>query len=549
MATKQKVGVLLQAPTSKAELEGRLATPTPVFDAVTPTGDVRRAIDASIRGEMTPLGVLSRLALAKSGNTLAFVQLVEDVLERDINYASARETVTESVDAALLVADPAGSMARDRRLAAEVQALLDSEPVQAAIAHFCSFEDFGYAAGELVWNTDGERWTIEDIIPTPPAWLTFDKTDARTPLLLPATPGGIPQPLTHGKFVYVSRPAYGLPFLRSHGYVGAFYKALKSMTLKDWAGFLEMCGQPLRVGYYDPTKIPDADDLKALQKTLRKALENLGVDAWAMLPEGTKIEFVESATKGASAAAFEDLVRYLDEQVTKRITGSVLATGTGNTGSGGSQALGSVHDDKFVRKLKSTASVVAKAIRQHIVAPYVAFNYGADVPVPFVRFAFEEPEDVVALTNALEKLVPLGLEVSQEEVREKLRLRAPAEGEARLAAPASVSDASATTPTDPGQGGGFTAQRFAAANSPAAGDEIDALIAEYTADEGYVRADADVNAALLAAIEDASSVDDLKAALIAAVKNADVGGLQDVLAGALLSSQAAGEFGAALGGE
>ena len=324
------------------------------------------------------------------------------------------------------------------------------------------------------------------------------------------------------------------------------------MTLKDWAGFLEMCGQPLRVGYYDPKTIPNAADLRAVQRTLRRALENLGADAWAMLPEGTKIQFVESATKGASAAAFEDLVRYLDEQVTKRITGSVLATGTGNTGSGGSQALGNVHNDKFVRKLKSTAAVVAKAIRQHIVAPYVAFNYGADVPVPVVRFAFEEPEDVVALTNALKELVPLGLEVSQEEIREKLRLRAPAEGEARLASPASP----AVPADETSQGAGFSAhgksaatgntQTFASAEEQ---DEIDVLIAAYTADDGYVRADEDANSALLSAIESASSVEELKAALLAAVKDADVRKFQDALTGALLTSQAAGEFGVKVGGD
>src|SRR5690606_18915654 len=124
----------------------------------------------------------------------------------------------------------------------------------------------------------------------------------------------------------------------------------KSMTLKDWAGFLEMCGQPLRVGSIDPDVKLSPEDLIVVQKALRRALENLGSNAWALLPKGAKIEFIESTTKGSSAAAFEDLVRYLDEQVTKRITGSVLATGTGNTGSGGSQALGTVHDDRFISK-------------------------------------------------------------------------------------------------------------------------------------------------------------------------------------------------------
>jgi phage gp29-like protein len=429
---KARFSALLRPKPTVADLTTRVATPTPRHDTESPSGEGRKTIDALISGELTPRGVLMQLALARAGDTLAFVRLVEDLLQRDINYATARETVNDTIAAAMLVADAAGPLAKDKRIAAEVQAMLDGKALQAIVAHLCGFEDFGFAVAEIVWSK-GQRWTVSEVAPLPPAWFTFDKEDARTIRLLPAEAGGIAQPLLARKYICAVRNGYGLPFLRSHGYVGAFFQAMKSMTLKDWAGFLEMCGQPLRVGYYDPSKIADVADLKVVQDTLRKALRNIGADAWAMLPEGSRIEFVESVTKGASAAAFEDLIRYLDEQMTKRITGSVLATGTGNTGSGGSQALGSVHDDKFYLKVKSTAKVVADAIRECVVEPYIRMNYGPDVGVPAVRFVFDEPDNIPALAAALEKLVPLGLEVAQDEVRDKLGLRAPADGEKQLA--------------------------------------------------------------------------------------------------------------------
>src|SRR5690606_30902756 len=129
-------------------------------------------------------------------------------------------------------------------------------------------------------------------------------------------------------------------------------------------------------------------------------------------------------------------------------------------------------DDKFVRKLKSTASVIADALRQYLIAPFVARNFGADAPVPKVRFVFDEPEDVVALTNALKELVPLGLEVSQDEIREKLRLRAPGKDEAKLSF--------AGLPTTPAASEELTAKKpiSTALFSSATEDEIDALIAE-----------------------------------------------------------------------
>jgi len=49
-----------------------------------------------------------------------------------------------------------------------------------------------------------------------------------------------------------------------------------------------------------------------------------------------------------------------------------------------------------------------------------------------------EPEDTKLLIMALEKLVPLGLQVEQSVVRDKLNLPAPAKGAELLGSPASV---------------------------------------------------------------------------------------------------------------
>lgn len=420
----------------RGHLQEITVTPAEPLLLGTPTGEIRRAIDESVGGEVTPLTVLNRLNAAKGGSISGFVALVENLLQRDLNYAGARELVSESISGAVLKATETGTEPADKRVAEAVQKLLAGNAVQSSIEHLCGFEDFGFALAELQWATaeagSEVTWDIVAVAPIPPGWITFDKRDGRTPLLLPAVANGPLRPLEAHKFVWVTRDGYGLPVLRSTGYAAVFYNALKSLTLKDWAGYLEMFGQPLRVGSFDPEKLPSPEDRKVVQKALRNALENLGADAWAVLPEGGKVEFIESAT-GQGGEGFENFIRYVDEQVSKRITGSVLATGTGNTGAGGSQALGVVHDEKFHRKVASSASFVSHAIREQIVKPFVLFNFGPDVEVPKVEFVFEKARDIVALATVLEKLVPLGLQASREEVLDLLGLRALREGESALA--------------------------------------------------------------------------------------------------------------------
>lgn len=553
--------VLKDEPASRAELTDQVAYPTPPLVPTQATGQVRRAIDDVLPIGDTPLAVLTQLKRAKQGDIQGFVKLVEAVISEDMNYASASEAVTEALTAAPLMAEPGGPLARDKKIAEDVQRnVLDLGCVQEIVEHMLSYEDFGYAAAELMWDTsDPRHWKIANVVPVNPAWVTFDKRDARTPLLLPAESGGMPTPLKQNVFMYLALKGYGLPILRSHGYAGAFYKALKTLGLKDWAGLLEVVGQPVRVGSYDPTKLGGigSPELKKSIKDLDRALTQLGTDAWARIPEGMKIEFLESATKSASGELYERFTRYFDEQITKRKTGAVLTTGTGNTGSGGSQALGTVHGEAFTRKIRSIAKDIAASIQDGIVRAYIAFNYPEGTPVPKVRFFFEEPEDVTALSDALAKLVPLGLKVSQDEIRDKLGLREPADDEPVLGSSTPPEpDPSGAPGTDTKAANSMRA-RFAASpassgqgtsDEGAARDELDVLIDKLLADDGYVAADEDVDAQLMSAVEAAAAggTDAIKAALLALIESADVDAMRAAFTAGMTASRAAGEQGVEL---
>lgn len=433
---------LQSRPTAKSELSEHVSEPSESMSNFQVTGSVRKAVDDNMHIEYTPARVVRILKGAASlANPPEFARLAASVERRNAKLRSVLSTRKLAVASLPIVVEPGGTKFKDRKAAEATLELLTSEAVENAIFHLLDGIYTGYAAAETIWNTEGAMWTVERIEPVPAHWLSFDKTDGRTPLLAPKEAGGSWEPFKQKKFIFhAPQLLSGIPITSGLAFTAAFYSALTSVCLQDWTQFVELFGQPLRLG-----RFPKGNSKEHLadREVLKKALQNLGADAWAMIPDGMQIEFVEAATRNASAEVYERLARYLDEILAGLVLGASLTSGTGNTGSGGSQALGAVHNEVRADILRADARALANTLRRDLVTHFVRFNFGEDVAIPKVRFHIEEPEDVAALAEAVAKLVPLGFRVSQDELRDKLGLRAPKDDEEVLMAtkPAVPADA------------------------------------------------------------------------------------------------------------
>lgn len=530
-----------QKPATPAELQTRMSEPSEPFSTVQSSGAVRRAVDELMPLDYKPAKVLQVLRGAASlQNAPEFARLAAATERRNAKLRSVLSIRKLAVSGLPLVVEPGGTKLQDRKAAEAVQALLASEPVEEALLHLLDGIYTGYAAAELIWDTTGPLWTVKSIEPVEAHWLSFDKGDGRTPLLAPRDHGGEWQPLMPSKYLFhAPHLLSGIPITRGLAFTAVFYSALTALTMQDWTQFVELYGQPLRLG-----KFPRGEGKRHQQDvdTLRRALQNLGADAWAMIPQDMQIEFVEAATRSASAEVYERMARYLDELLAVLVLGGSLTSGTGNTGSGGSQALGVVHNEVRADILRADARALANTLRRDLVTPFVRFNFGEGAAIPRVRFHIEEAEDVAALADAVAKLVPLGFQVSQDELRDRLGLRTPKAGEEVLGG------ALTAEPTPEPTKQANTA-KFASEDGAAASDEIDALIAEYAEDPAFVAADNALNQSLLSAIEGAGTTAELLAALTAATADTDVESMRAVLTAALTSTRAAGEVGVDIGGK
>ena len=282
-----------------------------------------------------------------------------------------------------------------------------------------------------------------------PRWFEFDRETGRQLML--RGDGGLPEPLQPWKFVrHVVSAKSGLPIRGGLARIAVWAWLFKSLTLKDWARFVEAYGQPIRLGRYGPSA--SDEDMDALSR----AVANVAADAAALIPESMSIEFVADNTVRGRSEVYRELVEYVDGQLSIAVLGQTLTT---DTGGAGSYALGQVHNLVRGDIEASDAAQLEETLERDLVTPIVALNHGPRAAYPRVRIERQTAHDAKATADVLAALVPLGLRVRAEDVRDRLGFEPPGDGDEVLAPTAPTAPtlakalakakAKATAPDDP----------------------------------------------------------------------------------------------------
>ena len=150
------------------------------------------------------------------------------------------------------------------------------------------------------------------------------------------------------------------------------------------------------------------------------------------------IEIVGDGAAQGRAEIYRDLIAHIDSQTSVAVLGQTLTTQEGQSGS---YSLGQVHDRVRADIERSDARALAQTLRRDLVIPIVALNRGPRRAWPRVVIEREQPADIALIAEALQKLVPLGLDVRRDEVRAMLGLEAPGPDDDVLAPPGARPDA------------------------------------------------------------------------------------------------------------
>lgn len=476
--------------------------------------------------DLTPQKLAQLLLASEQGEPEPYLELAEEMEEKDLHYRSQLGTRKLACAGLPLVVEAFSDSAPDQKAADLVREVLQSEEIEDVLMDLLDGLGKGFSVCEIGWDTSGRAW-MPSLSWRDPRWFAFDLADGQTVRL--KEPSG-PVPLPPFKFL-VHRPKLksGLPIRGGLARASAWSYLFANYGLKDWVGFCELFGQPVRLGKYPSGAGPDQIEI------LERAVRGIGSDAAAVIPDGMVIDFVKAEVSG-SADLYEKLLRYLDERVTLAVLGQTLTSGQ-TQGGGGSLALGQVHNEVRKDIMRSDARQLCATLARDLARPLVDLNLGPQAHYPKVRLQIDEPEDLDLLSTALERLVPLGLEVEQSVVRDKLGLPDPGKGKdvKLLRAPAQAAP-------KPPQGTDNVAET-AHAQGPGP-DALDRLAVQALAD--WIPQLAPLANPLIQAIQSARTFDELKTALAAAAQSMDPTALAETLAQASFVAALAGNTGADL---
>ena len=384
---------------------------------------VRTFYDDTVAAGLTPARLAQVMRECVRGDIKAYLTLAEEMEERDLAYRSVLDTRKRALSriAPSLIAESVKGV--DPKIAQACRTLLEEPRFHDLVKDLLDGLGKGFSVCEIVWCFRGGLWTPEAYRHRDPRFFTFDYL-SRTELRLAEFGSVDGSELPTAKFVrHVPKLKSGIPIRGGIARTVAWAWMFKSFTLKDWMAFLDVYGMPLRVGKYHPNAT------EAERRTLLRAVASIASDAAAIIPESMQIDFVEA--KGFADKPFETMGRYLDDSIATFVLGQTLTTRDG-----GSLGQAKVHNTIRLDLAEDDAFELGVTIDEDLLAWFVALNFGADVPVPRCEFPVPKPEDIAVLSTALGVLVPLGLEVDQEDVRSKMGLAAPPPGAKLLKPPA-----------------------------------------------------------------------------------------------------------------
>jgi len=408
---------------------------------------------------LTPERLAVILREAEFGDPFLYLELAEEMEEKDLHYMSVLSTRKEAVAQLDFAVKPASGAAEDVKAADLVREILGqgSLTLESVWMDMLDALGKGFSATEIIWETTAREWYPRRLVWRDPRWFMFDWVSGEELLVrtlrdgpaiavegerkpangghfkggglygaLQASRGIQPltEPLVPYKFItHIAKAKSGLPIRGGLARAAGWAYLFKNYILKDWVTFAEVFGQPLRIGKYGPGTTEQDKD------TLLRAVANIGTDAAAIIPDSMVIEFTEARQTG-STDLFSRFCEYLDAQVSKAVLGQTLTTELPR--GGGSRAAAEVHDRVRRDIVASDAKRLAASINRDLVRAIVDLNVGPQRVYPQLSFVLPDDTDIRTFAEVVAMLVDRGLRIGQSSVLSRLGLSPATSGEAVL---------------------------------------------------------------------------------------------------------------------
>jgi len=288
----------------------------------------------------------------------------------------------------------------------------------------------------------------------------------------------------------------------------------KKNGVKFWAVFLDKFGQPTPWGKYPPGTKPDDQD------KLLDSLKAMQTDQAIVTPDNIAVEFLEAA-RTSSVDSYDRWEKFWNDAITFIILGQTAST-EGTPGKLGSEEARTDIREEIV---KADADLLSECQNDFLIPWLCNYNFPGLKKYPKVWVKTEPPEDLEKLSKVHQVVLPWLDDVPKSFIHETYSIPVPEAGEEVL-----VIEKPAPVPIG-----------FAENQTRRYGDgqeKIDDIVSR-TLKEGGIE---QFRSSLEKIINEAQSLEDLRAKILDRFKDVDIGKMKEILSRAILIADLTGRL-------
>jgi phage gp29-like protein len=392
--------------------------------------------------DLTPDKIVAAQREADAGTPLRWAEMDEQVRERDAHLGGIALTRAQDVAGKAVRVCRTG----DDDLASSLKSLCE-EVIFSIDSLDDTFESLllgnapGWSSSEIVYvedeisfaGPDGRRiGPLSLIVPrrletVHPKHFTFDLRTDEPYLWL----GGDRQSLPRGKFVF-HRGEGSAPITARRGYMRScvWLSAAKSWSFSDWIVFIHKYGIPTTALFYDGN-IAQYEQHKRVFEDILKAL---GDGRSAIIPDGNRIEPIQSPVGGRANDPHSAMCDACDASMSIRVLGATLTARIGNVGSFAATA---EHAQVKYGREEADARRLCSTLRRDLLQPFIELNLLTLANalgrrpdeirrrVPTLRFRIDRETTATERAAIISRAVnEWGLEVDEEQTRDDFNIDA-----------------------------------------------------------------------------------------------------------------------------
>lgn len=356
--------------------------------------------------DLTPDQLTRILRSAENGDISQQAQLFEEIEEKDAFLSSLLQTRKLAILGLEWVVKPVDESRKARLAQQKVQEFINNLDIETIQLDALDAIGKGVSLQALEWKYSEGQYILDNYWWVHPRNLYYNH-DIRAWQL--QTSKGLANIEPGSAILHQYRGRSGSParagLLRN---VARIY-LMRSYALRDWTAFLEVFGQPLRVGRVNPNA-PEDD-----HNAMLEALRSLGSDASAIISSDSQIEIIES-NKTASTTSYKDHIELIQHEMSVAILGQGLANFDGN---GGSNALARTLDRIRGDIKEADAKALSVTLYRDLITPFCVYNGIAKEYIPKYEPILEEPDDLDKIASYIERLSRAGVQIPARWAMEK----------------------------------------------------------------------------------------------------------------------------------